>query len=117
MMIGRRIKKLREEEHLTQQALGKMLNVTKTSICSYEKGKRTPTLDTLTRLCNLFSKDINYFLGLDKYAVADNDNEYGLDVSKEELEFIETIRKYPLLHDKLLDEPKRFVELISKKIS
>ena len=102
MLLGQRIKTLRKENNLTQEELGKLINVTKVSICCYEKETRIPTLETLVALANVFKVDINYFIGNDKYAVADNDKNYGMYVAKEELEFITEIRKYNSLHKKVI---------------
>ena len=116
MLLGQRIKTLRKENNLTQEELGKLINVTKVSICCYEKETRIPTLETLVALANVFKVDINYFIGNDKYAVADNDKNYGMYVAKEELEFITEIRKYNSLHKKVIENPKRIVELIDLKM-
>lgn len=116
MLLGKRIKTLRKENNLTQEELGKIINVTKVSICCYEKETRIPTLETLIALAKVFKVDINYFLGNDKYIVADNDNKYGIDVAKEEIEFIKEIRKYNNLYKKVIEDPKRTVELIDKKM-
>ena len=116
MLLGQRIKTLRKENNLTQEELGKLINVTKVSICCYEKETRIPTLETLVALANVFKVDINYFIGNDKYAVADNDKNYGMYVAKEELEFITEIRKYNSLHKNVIENPKRIVELIDLKM-
>lgn len=116
MLLGQRIKSLRKENNLTQEELGKLINVTKVSICCYEKETRIPTLETLVALANVFKVDINYFIGNDEYVVADNDKSYGMYVAKEELEFINEIRKYRSLHKKVIEEPKRTVELIDLKM-
>ena len=53
MIKGERLKKLRISKNLTQEQLGKVLGVTKASICCYEKGTRTPTLETLLDIVEL----------------------------------------------------------------
>ncbi len=116
MLLGKRIKTLRKENKLTQQELGDLINVTKVSICCYEKETRIPTLETLIALAKVFKVDINYFLGNDEYVVADNDNSYGTFVAKEEIEFIEEIRKYNNLYKRIIDDPKRCAELIDMKM-
>ena len=47
MLLSKRLKELRINSGLTQRELGERVNVTKVSICCYENGTRTPTLDTL----------------------------------------------------------------------
>ena len=45
MIIGKRIKNARTKKGLTQEELGKLLGVSKVSICGYERGTRTPTME------------------------------------------------------------------------
>ena len=47
MIVGKRIREARLRSRLTQQELGDVINVTKTSVCCYEKGLRTPNVETL----------------------------------------------------------------------
>lgn len=115
-MIGKRIRKLRLEKGLTQQELGDIIHVTKVSICCYENETRTPSIDTLNEIGAYFGKDINYFLGNDEYVVAENDVKYGTSMAKEEIQFIKELRKIPNIHNKILNNPKRIVELIVRRI-
>lgn len=114
-LIGKRLKELRITRNLTQEELGKMINVTKVSICCYEKGTRLPSLETLSELADIFNVSIDYFVGHDYY-VNDNDSDIGINISKEEVSFIKEIRKYPRLCESINNNPKRIVELINKKI-
>ena len=116
MLLSNRIKEQRKKHNLTQEKLGKLINVTKVSICCYEKGTRTPTLETLKVLAEVFNTDINYLIGNDSYEIAENDSNYGIHMSKEEMVFITQIRKNEKLYKLMIDDPKRFVELINKKI-
>lgn len=115
LLFGKRLKELRLAAGLTQQQLGDMINVTKVSICCYEKGTRTPTLDTLIDLANTFHVDYSYFLGGDTYVVAEEQPEYGLSMAKEEIEFIEELRKHIDLYRRFMSDPKRAIKLIEKK--
>lgn len=116
MLLGQRIRNLRKQNKLTQEQLGKMINVTKVSICCYEKETRSPTLETLIALAKVFNVDINYFIGHDQYVIADNDQDYGIYVAKEELLFIEEIRKYNSMYKRIIEDPKRTAELIDLKM-
>lgn len=116
MLLGKRIKSLRKEKGLTQEELGKLINVTKVSICCYERETRFPTLETLLALADVFKVDIGYLLGNDDYIVADNDEQYGIYASHEEIEFLKEIRKHNNLYKSVIDDPKRFVELIDRKM-
>ena len=73
MFLGSRLRELRTGKGLTQQKLGDLINVTKTSICYFEKNERCPNIDTLSDLCDIFEVSADYFLGRDIAAVADNE--------------------------------------------
>jgi len=117
-LIGQRIKSLRKSNNLTQEELGKKLNVTKVSVCCYEKGTRTPALDTLMDLSNIFNVSLDYFVGNDIFVVAEEDNTYGMKMAKEEIQIIEELRKTnnENIYNKLLNEPKRTIELINNRL-
>lgn len=115
LVLGKRIKALRKEKGLTQQQLGEKINVTKVSICCYENGTRTPTLQTLTDLAEFFGVNLNYFLGMDVYAVAKDEDPHQMSLCKEEVEFVMAIRKNDRLYAKLIENPKRLIQLINKK--
>ena len=116
MLLGKRIKSLRKQNGMTQEELGKLINVTKVSICCYEKETRIPTLETLLALADVFKVDINYFLGSDEYLIADTNEKYGMSVAKEELDFLKEIRRHNNLYKRVIDDPKRFVELMDIKM-
>ena len=73
-IFGKRLKELRKNAHMTQQQLGDAVGVTKVSVCCYENGTRTPTLDTLIDLANSLNTPLTYLLGTDGFAVAEGDN-------------------------------------------
>lgn len=117
-LMGQRIKSLRKSKNLTQQQLGKMLNVTKVSICCYEKGTRTPSMDTLIDLTNIFHVSLDYFAGNDMFVIAEEENTYGIKMAKEEIKIIEELRKSSNeeIYNKLLEDPERTIKLINKKL-
>lgn len=115
LLFDKRLKEMRLKRGLTQETLAKMVGLTKTSICCYENGTRTPTLDTLIDLANALNVELIYFLGIDRYQVASDDITYGLNLAKDELKLIQELRQHPKLYNKLLEDPKRTIELIEKK--
>ena len=50
MFLSKRIKEKRIEAGLTQEALGKELNVSKVSVCNWEKGLKKPSSKNLIQL-------------------------------------------------------------------
>ncbi|MFC6038394.1 helix-turn-helix domain-containing protein [Paenisporosarcina macmurdoensis] len=62
-MRGDILRKLRKEKKLTQEQLGKIINVTKVSVSGYESGNRSPDNDTLQDIANYFEVTTDYLLG------------------------------------------------------
>ena len=115
-LLGIRIKQLRKQRGLTQSELGALVNVTKVSICCYENGTRLPSLETLMDLSQVFGVSVDFLLGLDNTVVAEGKEDYNVRMSNEEIVFIRELRKYGALHDKVVSNPKRLVELMLKKL-
>ena len=115
MILGTRIKTLRKEKGLTQQQLADLINVTKVSICCYEKGNRTPNLETFMDLVNVLDTTPNYLLGTDIKVIQEDDEEYSLSLPKEDIQIIKELSKYDDLINLLRKDPKRGVEYIYKK--
>lgn len=64
MSLGQRIKNLRDELDLTQEDLGKVLNVSKPTISRYEADTNEPNTDTLKKLAEYFNVSLDYLMGL-----------------------------------------------------
>ena len=117
LLLGKRIKELRTKHSMTQQQLGNAINVTKVSICCYENGTRTPTLDTLTKLGKVLDVDVDYLLGYDSPVKEKGKSKKVINMAKEEIEFITEIRKLENIHQAIIENPKRIIELISKELN
>lgn len=62
-MFAERLRELREEHEMTQEELGKLLNVTKQAIYTYEKCENEPSLDALIKIADTFDVSLDYLLG------------------------------------------------------
>lgn len=65
-MLAERIKKLREQNNLSQEGLGKILGLTGPAIARWEKGTAEPNSKILIKLADLFNVSTDYLLGNDK---------------------------------------------------
>lgn len=63
MSLGEKIKELRESKGLTQEELGRILNVSKPSVSRYEANTNEPNTETLKQLAKYFNVSIDYLLG------------------------------------------------------
>lgn len=70
-MVAEKIKQLREENNLTQSALAKKLNVTRSSVNAWEMGISVPSTALLVELAKLFQVSTDYLLGLEHKATLD----------------------------------------------
>ena len=62
-IMGRRIKKLREERELSQLDLSKILNVSTSSLSQYESGNRVPSDDVKRNIADYFQVTMDYLVG------------------------------------------------------
>ncbi|AUM89149.1 transcriptional regulator [Clostridium botulinum] len=65
-MFGDRLKELREEKELTQEELGKLLNVSRQTVSGYEAENIEPNINNLVRLADIFNVSLDYLLGRTK---------------------------------------------------
>lgn len=63
-----RLKDLRREMGLSQQALAEKLNASQQSICKYENGDIEPNIDMLKAMADLFGISVDYLIGYSSYA-------------------------------------------------
>ena len=118
MFNGKRLKELRTSMGLTQKQLGDLVNVTKVSICCYEKNNRTPNIETLIDLANVLNTTPNYLLDSELSArIKEDEEEYTISVSSDDIKILEELKKYPKLYDMFKENPKRLVEKINKKFN
>ena len=62
MTLGQKIKKLRNENNLTQKDLSNMVNVTFQTVSKWEKDENEPDVSTLKKLASLFGCSLDYLL-------------------------------------------------------
>ena len=59
MTFGQKLKKLRNDNNLTQEQLAEMIFVTRTAISKWETDNGYPSIDSLKAISNLFSISID----------------------------------------------------------
>lgn len=116
MVVGNRIKEERIRRKMSQQQLGDLLGVTKVSVCGYENGTRTPTMETFLRLIEVLETTPDYLLGRDINVICEEEEKYVKKISKDDLNLINEIKKYPKLYSKLCSQLNRTVELMDRRI-
>lgn len=62
-MLASRMKKLRRENQMTQQEVADKINTSRSSYSQYELGTKQPSIETLTKLAELYQTSIDYLVG------------------------------------------------------
>ena len=60
-MIGLKIKNLRKSRKLTQEEFAEQIGVSRSTLSCYEIGQRTPHLNTLQQIADIFGVGLDYF--------------------------------------------------------
>lgn len=66
-MIGKRIRTLREERHLSQEKLAVELGVSRMTVNNYENEKRAPDIDFVGHIADYFGVTVGYLMGATEY--------------------------------------------------
>lgn len=72
-LLGTRIKALRNESHMEQELLAKILDISRTAITAIEAGQRDVTAIELVTICKVFKTPPNDLLGWHSYRSRNND--------------------------------------------
>ncbi len=66
-MVGKRLRAARMARKLTQQRVADILEMTVNAYQKYEQAERSPSLETLVKLADLFNVPTDWLLGRDDY--------------------------------------------------
>ena len=66
-IIGERLKELRVTNKLSQENMGKILNVSQDTISLWERGRALPAVENVILICQKFEVSSDYLLGLKEY--------------------------------------------------
>ena len=65
--LGKRLRELRIEKHISQKELAVIIETNNSSVCDWECGRSEPGLDVVIKLCKYFEVSADYLLGLTDY--------------------------------------------------
>ncbi len=115
-ILSKRLVELRNSKKYTQEKLGSLINVNKSAICRFEKGNRIPPLEDLIALSEIFQVSLDYLVGNDSFVIAEDNEHYGIKMSKEEIRFIKLIRNNSRLYSDMINNPDNFVDRMKLKL-
>lgn len=67
IILGQRLKELREERGMTQKQLAQALGLNSVTYLHYEKSQREPPLSLLADIAAFFEVSVDYLLGLTEF--------------------------------------------------
>lgn len=116
MFLGKRIKEMRKKADMSQEELGKILGVSKVSVCHWEKEVKKPSSKNLIELSKILNAPVEYLIGSDSYVVSESDSNYGMMMANEEIDIIKELRHHEKLYEMLVENPKRALDRIDKNL-
>ena len=114
-MLKYKIRELRRERGLTQIELGKLINISASTIALWETGKREPDIKKLKEIANIFNVTTDYLLDNEKENLVALD----IDVNKKnpKMNIIEMIGRNGDHKTFIVDDLKmKEIELIARNL-
>jgi transcriptional regulator with XRE-family HTH domain len=115
MNIGSRLAFLRDQRGWTQEQLASSIGISRAALSHYEKNRREPDSETLTKVADLFKVTIDYLVGRTQNPHMALDADVGQFVDQLELSDEEILDKFTLTIDgrKLTpEEARRFIAFV-----
>lgn len=115
MNIGSRIAFLRDQRGLTQEELATSLGISRAALSHYEKNRREPDTETLSKVADLFQVSLDYLAGRTQQANAVLDADVRKFADELELANSDLLEKFAFTIDgrKLSpDEARRFIAFV-----
>lgn len=96
-MIGKRLKKLREEKKLSQEELSNLLKISRPTYAQYEIDRRIPEYGTLEKIADFHEVSLDYLVGRSdyRYIIREGNELY----SKLDLSDLNKILKVPMIYE------------------
>lgn len=67
ILLGTRLKELREEKKLTQRQFAEIFNLNSVTYLHYEKDQRVPPLSLIVEFADYYGVTVDYLLGRSDY--------------------------------------------------
>ncbi|MBW5448397.1 helix-turn-helix domain-containing protein [Cohnella sp. CFH 77786] len=115
MNIGSRIASLRDQRGWTQEELASSLGISRAALSHYEKNRREPDTETLSKVADLFGVSIDYLVGRTELPNGTVDPDVRRFLDEVELSDAELLERFSLTIDgrKLTpEEARRFIAFV-----
>lgn len=115
MILGFRLKELRNNKGISQEQLAFILGVSKVSVCGYENGTRYPSLKVILKILDLFNVSADYLFGRELNVICEEEGNYSLIMSQTDIKILNEIHNNQVLYYKIAKNPERFFSKLCKK--
>ncbi|SFI88344.1 Transcriptional regulator, contains XRE-family HTH domain [Paenibacillus sp. UNC496MF] len=115
MNIGNIIFKLREDRGWTQEQTAALLGISRAALSHYEKNRREPDTETLSKFADLFHVSVDYLVGRTNVPHVTLDEPIKQFVDQLELSEEEILKKFDLTIDGVKlssEEARRFIAFV-----
>ena len=96
-----RLKELRINKNLTQSELAKKIGCNQTAIGKYERKELEPNIETMIKLCEIFSCSIDYLIG--------REDDFGIIKTEKEIELSYKEQKILKVFNNLSEDEKDLI--------
>lgn len=115
MNIGSRIASLRDQRGWTQEQLASSLGISRAALSHYEKNRREPDTETLSKVADIFQVTLDYLVGRTHQPGMSLDTDVRQFVDQLELSDEEILGRFALTIDGRqlsAEEAKRFIAFV-----
>ena len=106
--FGTLLREYRKENHMSRDVFAERLGSNPSTIYSYEKGRRTPSIEFLRLMYDVFGVEPNYFFGIRPRADVEKESYSVVKYLEKKLEGYSFLMENRNIHKKLLFADKRF---------
>lgn len=104
------IKRLRQQNNLTQAEIGKILNCNQSAVGKYERGELEISISSLIKLSKFFGVSVDYLLGVEENYNKNMTREFStISLSTKELKLIDDYRKMNNINKCVIENTANFL--------
>ncbi len=114
VVFRQRLRQIRKERGLTQEALGKGIFISKNEVCAYEKGSRCPPLEILIRIAEFLEVDFLWLIGKELDCMVGPKKIVNL--SEIDMNIIKALKANEKIYKKFIENPERVIKSLENKL-
>lgn len=113
LMIGHKVRAIREIQEISQEYLAKQIGISQTSMSLIENGQMPLSFDKVCEIAGILNVDVNTIINYDKSVIFNTCTQSGYINTN----YINSTEKMEALYDKLLSEKDERIKLLEAQIN